>query len=140
MNYSVALLFNLIGFYEEMNTVHAADQVLGAVHFTSYSGHGGKCAVHFVKSGGDNDSYVTVTPNVDEAVNPHYIGLRGDKPARSNYTTYVMPAHHQQGFGDYVLLNMSSEFGVNFESRDVKTRVTKVISCDASSCTCTAKP
>jgi hypothetical protein len=139
MNYAVALLFTLIGSYDEMNTVSVADAALGTVHFTSYKGYTGKCAIHFNKSGGESDSYVTVAASVDEAVNPHYIGLRGDKLARSNYTTYVMPARHQQGFGDYVLLNTSSDFGVAFESRDVKTRITKVVSCDVKTCTCAPK-
>ena len=136
MNYAVALLFTLIGTYDETGAVNVNDTSLGEVHFTAYRGHTGKCAIHFNKTGGESDSYVTVAASVSDTINPHYIGVSGNLLSRSNYTTYVMPARHKQGFGDYVLLNTSSNFSAVFESRDLKTRITKVVSCDVSACTC----
>jgi hypothetical protein len=139
MSYTVALLFTLIGTYEEMTTVSVADPALGAAHFTSYGGYTGKCAVRFNEAGGEVDAYVSVTSNIDDAINPHYGGVSGENLVRADYSTLVAPAHYKGGFGDYVLLKESSDFTVVFETRDLKTRVTKVVSCDIKSCTCAPK-
>lgn len=140
MSYTPVLLYLIAGMFYENSSTYVSDQKLGGTQFVTYVGTKG-CAVHFQHDGGDDLSWHNVTPNIDESVNHHYVGLNSDGTAsRMTYWTQVgvMP-HDTVEPGEVVLLKQSTNFTVEFESRVEAYRVKKIVSCDASSCTCTVK-
>lgn len=141
MSYTPVLLYLIVGMFYEHSSTYVSDQKLGGTQFVTYVGTKG-CAVHFQHDGGDDLSWHTVSPDIDESVNHHYSGLKSDgTPGRMTYWNQegVMP-HDSVLPGEFVLLKQTTNFTVEFESRVATYRVKKVVSCDASSCTCSAKP
>lgn len=140
MSYTVALLYVLIGLFDETSKIQVDTSALGAVNITSYTGSKGKCAVQYRPQGGNISSFVTVKPVNNFVVNKHYVGLRDNGPKEMNeYNTFVMPANYKNANEEFVLLNKTDSFSIVFESRDKRLSQIKIVSCDVSSCTCTVK-
>lgn len=136
MNLTAAILYSLIGAYHEIDHATVSHPSLGSAQFTTFANDKTQCVVRIVELGGEVDSILTITPSVKENINQRYIGMGENGPVRRNYLPFHMTKHEGDPFGDFIMLNRSSEFTLHYQSIDKLITDTQKVSCDAKLCSC----